>query len=132
MAAQKGKDLLLKIHDGTVYQIVGGFKSNDLTINGEAVDVTTKDNVGFKELLEGAGVRSLSASGDGVFMNDATFAIAHGHVLAGTHPDCEITVPGLGTYTGKFAISSLQMSGGFEGEITYTISLDSAGAITFV
>lgn len=132
MAAQKGKDLLLKIHDGIEYQIVGGFKSNDLTINGEAVDVTTKDNVGFKELLEGAGVRSLSASGDGVFMNDATFGIAHGHVLAGTHPECEITVPGLGTYTGKFAISSLQMTGGFEGEVTYSISLDSAGVITFV
>jgi len=132
MAAQKGKDLLLKIHDGIDYQIVGGFKSNDITINGESVDVTTKDNLGFKELLDGAGVRSLSASGDGVFMNDATFGIAHGHVLAGTHPDCQITVPGLGTYTGKFAITSLGMSGGFEGEVAYTIQLDSAGPITFV
>jgi len=132
MAAQKGKDLLLKINDGLVYQIVGGFKSNDITINGESVDVTTKDNAGFKELLDGAGVRSLSVSGDGVFMNDVMFGLAHGHVLAGTHPDCEITVPGLGTYTGKFAIASLQMSGSFDGEVTYNISLDSAGPIAFV
>lgn len=131
MAAQKGKELLLKIHDGDSYELIGGFKSNDFSIDGETIDITTKDNNGFKELLDGVGVRSISTSGDGIFMNDATFGVAHGHMLAGTHPNCEITVPGFGTYTGKFAITSLQMNGSYEGEVTYSISLESAGPITF-
>ncbi len=131
MAAQKGKELLLKIHDGSSYELIGGFKSNDFTINGETVDVTTKDNTGYKELLEGVGVRSITTSGNGVFMDDAAFGVAHSHMLAGTHPECEIIVPGFGTYTGKFAITSLQMSGSYEGEITYDITLESAGVVTF-
>jgi len=132
MVAQQGKELLLKIHDGIDYQLIGGFQSNEFTINGQSVDVTTKDSAGFREFLDGAGVRSLTTGGNGVFMNDTAFGIAHGHVMAGTHPDCQIVVPGLGTYTGKFAITSLSMTGTHDTEVTYTFSLESAGPITFV
>ncbi|NVJ71376.1 MAG: phage major tail protein, TP901-1 family [Alphaproteobacteria bacterium] len=131
MAAQQGKELLLKIHDGTDYQLIGGFTSNNFTINGETVDVTTKDSAGFKEYLDGAGVRFISTTGEGVFMNDAAFGVAHGYVLAGTHPDCQLIVPGFGTYTGRFAIKSLQMTGTQEGAVTYSFDLESAGVITF-
>lgn len=131
MAAHQGKELLLKIHDGSDYQLIGGFTSNEFTISGETMDITTKDSNGFKELLDGAGNRSVSVSGSGVFMNDAAFALAHGHLLAATHPDCQIIVPGHGTYTGKFAIASLNMTGAQEDAVKYTISLDSAGPITF-
>jgi len=131
MAAQQGKELLLKIHDGTDYQLIGGFQSNEFSINGETVDVTSKDSAGFKELLDGAGLRSISTNGNGVFMNDAAFTLAHTHVLAGTHPLCEIIVPGFGTYTGPFAITALSMTGAHEGAVTYNITLDSAGPITF-
>lgn len=131
MAAQQGKELLLKIHDGTDYQLIGGFQSNEFSINGETVDITSKDSQGFKQLLDGAGLRSISTSGNGVFMNDAAFAVAHSHVLAGTHPLCEIVVPGFGTYSGAFAITALSMTGAREDAVTYNISLESAGPVAF-
>ena len=131
MAAQQGKELLLKIHDGSDYQLIGGFQSNEFSINGETVNITSKDSAGFKQLLDGAGLRSISTSGNGVFLNDAAFAVAHGHVLAGTHPDCQIVVPGFGTYSGPFAITTLSMTGAREDAVTYNISLESAGPVAF-
>lgn len=132
MAVQKGKELLLKIHDGSDYQLVGGFKSNDIDIKGgTAADITTKDSGGFTELLEEGAIKSLSTTGNGVFMNDAAFALAHGHAMAGTHPDCQIVIPGFGTYTGKFMITSLKLDGSHDGAVTYSITLDSAGPVAF-
>jgi TP901-1 family phage major tail protein len=131
MAAQQGKELLLKIHDGSDYQLIGGFQSNDFTISGEAIDITTKEHSGFREYLDGAGVRNLRVSGRGVFMNDDAFRLTHTHAMAGTHADCQVIVPGFGAYTGSFAIASLQMTGEQAGAVTYDISLESAGTITF-
>jgi TP901-1 family phage major tail protein len=136
MAAQKGRELLLKIHDGSTdftdagYSVVGGFKSNSFEMNGEAIDITNKDSGGFKELLEGGGNVSLSVSGDGVFLDDASFQRVHDHLLAQTHPDCKIVIPDFAEYTGKFAISTLSLSGNDGEAVTYNISLDSAGIVT--
>jgi len=135
MAAQQGRDLLLKIHDGSAplpggaYLAVGGFTSNDFSINGETIDITNKDSGGFKELLEGGGNVSLSISGDGVFLDDESFKRVHDHMLAQTHPECQVIVPDFAEYTGKFAITSLSLTGGNNQAVTYRISLDSAGAI---
>ncbi len=135
MAAQRGRDLLVKIHDGSAsfedanYIVVGGFKSNGFDMNGESVDITNKDSGGFKELLEGAGTVSLSISGDGVFVDDASFQRVHDHMLARTHPSCKIIVPDFAEYTGPFSIESLSLSGNDNEAVTYNISFVSAGAV---
>jgi len=131
MAAQKGKELILNIHDGLAYVTVGGFRSNNFTINGETVDITNKGSSDYRELMSTGGLRSISTSASGVFVDKITFLLAHTHVLAGSHADCQIIVPGLGEYTGNFIISSLDMSGEHNGEVSYSLSLDSAGFITF-
>ena len=137
MTAQLGKELLLKIHDGSAafedenFILVGGFTSNDMKITNTSKDITSKDSGGFKEMLEGSGVRSFASSADGVFMSDAAFALCHGHMLAATHPECRIIVPGHGTYGGKFAINSLSLTGTDEGEVVYNLTFESAGPITF-
>ncbi len=131
MTAQKGKDFLMKILSGGSYALVGGFRSNGIEITENPVEVTTKESGGFQELLSGASYRSINLNGSGVFVSDAAFAEVHGHVMAGTHPDCEIIVPGHGTYTGKFFISNLSMGGEHNGQVTYTIALQNAGVVTF-
>ncbi|MCK0068034.1 MULTISPECIES: phage major tail protein, TP901-1 family [Kordiimonas] len=130
MAAQKGRELLLKIDTGSGFETVGGFKTNELDINSDTVDITSKDSAGFKELLAGAGTTSFSVSGDGVFVSDNAFNIVHTHMLNRTHPDCQIIIPGLATYEGPFAISSLRLTGAEGDAITYNISLESAGSIS--
>ncbi|MCJ9428693.1 phage major tail protein, TP901-1 family [Kordiimonas marina] len=133
MTAQKGRDLILQIDDGTNnYLTVAGFRSNGFTINNTPVDISNKDTGAFQQYMEDAGLRHITVTGDGVFLGDTQFALAHGHAMAGTNPLCKLIAPGLGEYTGAFAIQSLQMTGQHNGEVTYHISLTSAGDITFV
>lgn len=130
MSAQKGKELLLQVNDGTgTYETVGGFQSNNIDINGQAVDITNKDSGGFKESLSGGGTVSLSTTASGVFLDDESFALVHDAALNNTHLDCKITVPDFMTYTGPFMVTTLGLEGSTEGAVSYNISLESAGAI---
>lgn len=135
MAAQKGKDLLLKIGDGAtveVFAAVAGMRSNSLKINNEYIDVTNKDSAGMRELIDG-GIQSMNVTGSGVFLNGAGFTLVHTKVLANGPPtNFQIIAPGLGTYEGPFAIVDFEITGEHNGEVTYSMTLDSAGAVTFI
>ncbi len=130
----KGSDFLLKIGNGSspeTFATVGGFRSNGFAINNETVDVVSKDSSGIRALLAGAGVQSFSASGSGVFVDDASFGSVHIAATAKTINDWQIVIPGHGTYEGAFQITSLEFAGEYNGEMTYSLSLESAGTISF-
>jgi TP901-1 family phage major tail protein len=131
MTAQAGRELLLKLEHGGSFMPVGGFKSNSFSINDENIEVTNKDSGGFREILAGAGIRTVSTSGSGVFVDDAVFAEVNQMVLNSVHGNWQIIVPNFGIYEGRFAVVSLDVSGEYNGEVTYDISLDSAGPISF-
>ena len=66
MAAQKGKDLLLKVDgDGAgTYSTVAGLRSRGLAFNAEQIDVTHAESAGqWRELLSGGGVKSARLTG---------------------------------------------------------------------
>lgn len=136
MAAQKGRDLLVQIHDGSAdfadanYVTVGGFKNNDLSIEGESIEITSKDSPGFKEALSGAGNIKIGITGTGVFVDDASFRRVHEHMISQTHLQSRIIVPDFARYTGPFEVASLKVTGNENDAVTYDISLDSAGAVT--
>ena len=66
MAAQNGKDLLVKIDmtgDG-LFETAAGLRATRLSLNAETVDVTSLDSTGgWRELLGGAGVKTAAISG---------------------------------------------------------------------
>ena len=135
MAAQKGRDLLLKIDStGTgVYITVAGLRANTLTFNSEVVDASSQDSTGaWKELLAGAGLKSAQIKGQGVFKNAASDASIRSTFFNGTIVNWQIVIPSFGTVTGPFQIASLDFGGRHDGEITFDISLVSAGLLTFV
>ena len=71
MTAQKGSAFLLKIGDGAtppVYQTVAGLRTTQMSINGDTVVVTHKQSGGWRDLLSGAGTRSVSVSAAGIFL----------------------------------------------------------------
>ena len=80
MAAQRGKDLLLKIGDGgepETFATVAGLRARTISLNARTVDVTDGDSAGrWRELLAGAGVRSAAVSGQGVFRDASSDARA--------------------------------------------------------
>ena len=133
MAAQKGKDLLLKIHDGAAYATVAGLRSRQIAFNTEPVDVTHAESAGrWRELLAGSGVKRASVSGSGVFKDAASDALIRQSFFDGTIREAQIVVPDFGTISGPFQITALEYAGSYNGEATYEISMASAGAISFV
>ena len=90
MSVERGSAFLLKVGNGATpvaYQTVAGLRTTQLSVNGEMVAVTSKDSGGWRDLLSGAGVRSVSVSGAGVFTGSAAELRIKASALAGTLDD---------------------------------------------
>ena len=134
MAAQKGSALLLKIGDGAspeAFTTIGGLRSTSITMNDEAVDITTKDSSAVRALLANGGVQSTSISGSRVFPDAASETTLRGKFGASSFSNFQVIVPDFGTYTGAFMVASLEYAGEYNGEVTYSVTLESSGTITF-
>jgi TP901-1 family phage major tail protein len=133
MAAQKGKDLLLKIDDGSgAFVTVAGLRSRQLRFNAETVDVTHAESVGrWRELLDGAGVKRASVSGSGLFRDAASDALIRQVFFDAAVRDFQVILPDFGVIEGPFQVTALEFAGNHNGEVTYDIALESAGAVGF-
>ena len=133
MAAQKGKDLLLKLGDGLgAFITVAGLRSRQLAFNAEAVDVTHSESAGrWRELLAGAGVRRASIGGAGVFKDQASDALLRQVFFDGSIRAWQVVIPDFGTLEGPFQLSTLEYRGDHAGEVTFDLSLESAGQLSF-
>lgn len=132
MAAEKGSAFLLKVGDGAsppAFATVAGLRTTQLSINGEMVAITHKGSGGWRELLGGAGVRSVSVSGAGVFTGSAAEVRLKASALSGALDDYRLTFEGGETMTGRFLVTRLDYVGDFNGERNYTLSLESSGAV---
>lgn len=132
MGAQKGKDLLLKIYDGAGFITVAGLRSRKITFNAETVDVTHAESAGrWRELLAGAGVKRASVSGRGLFRDAASDELVRQTFFDGAIVACQLAIPDFGIVEGDFQIASLDFAGEHNGEVTFDLALESAGALTF-
>lgn len=132
MGAQKGKDLLLKMHDGTGFVTVAGLRSRKIAFNAETVDVTHAESAGrWRELLEGAGIKRASISGRGLFRDAASDALVRQAFFDGVVKNCQVIVPDFGTLEGLFQIAAFEFAGEHNGEVTFELSLESASALSF-
>ena len=134
MVAQNGKDLLVKIDmtGGGLFETAAGLRATRISFNADTVDVTSLESTGgWREILGGAGVKSASISGSGVFKDEATDERARQIFFDGETPDFQMIIPDFGTVEGPFQITSIEYAGSHNGEATYELSLASAGALTF-
>ncbi|MBX8824557.1 phage major tail protein, TP901-1 family [Ochrobactrum sp. SFR4] len=133
MAAQRGKDLLLKIAAaGDTFQTCAGLRSKRIAFNAETVDVTDADATGrWRQLLAGSGVQRASVSGAGIFKDAASDALIRTAFFNGDILNWQIIVPDFGTVSGLFQITALEYGGVHDGEVTFEIALESAGLISF-
>jgi TP901-1 family phage major tail protein len=134
MAAQNGKDLLVKLDltGGGQFTTIAGLRATRISFNAETVDVTSLESQGgWRELLGGAGVRSAAVSGSGVFVDSATDDRARQIFFAGTVERFQVIIPDFGIVEGPFQITAIEYAGSYNGEATYELSLASAGALGF-
>ena len=134
MAAQRGKDILLKLFDaGTqAFVSVAGLRTKRVAFGARTVDITDTESAGrWRELLGGAGIRRASLSGTGIFKDAASDALVRQAFFDGTIAQWRIVIPDFGTITGAFAITALDYAGNHDGEVTFDLALESASQLTF-
>ena len=132
MTAQKGKDLLVKIAGGGGYTTVAGLRTRRLAFNAETVDITHAESANrWRELLDGAGIKRASVSGRGLFKDATSDTLMRQAFFDGSVVSHQIVIPDFGTVQGPFQITSLEIAGEHNGEVTYDMSLESAGELTF-
>lgn len=132
MPAEKGSAFLLKVGDGAampVYSTVAGLRTTQMSINGDAVVITNKGSGGWRDLLSGAGVRSVSVSGAGVFTGSLSELRIKNSAFAGLIDDYELSFESGERLQGKFLVTRLDYAGDFNGERSYTMALESSGAV---
>lgn len=129
----KGSEFLLQIEDpgneGT-FLTLGGLKTKSLTLNSEEVDITNHGSNHWREILEGAGIQNIEASGEGVAQKVQTLKLLLSSFMNNLHPNIRL-VTTLGDenvlqITGAFKISSLELSGENDKEVPYSVSFLSA------
>ena len=130
---QAGKDLLIRIEDGTAgFRSVAGLRSRQIALNAAAVDVTHSESAGrWRELLAGAGVRRASVTGSGIFRDAASDALVRRVFFDGEIRRWQIVIPSFGMIEGPFQISTLEYRGEHDAAVTFEATLESAGAIAF-
>jgi len=133
MAAQRGKDILLKLDDGTgTFVSVAGLRTRKFALNAEAVDVTHSESAGrWRELLDGAGVRRASVTGAGIFCDAQSDALVRQVFFDGLVRNWQLVLPDFGTIAGPFQVTALEYRGEHAGEMTFDLTLESAGALAF-
>lgn len=132
MAAERGSAFLLKIAaepDARSFVTVAGLKTTQLSINGDAVAITNKGSGGWRELLSGAGVRSVSVAAGGIFTGSSAEVQLRSLALNGNIENYELSFESGERMRGSFLVTRLEYAGDFNGERNYTLALESSGPV---
>ncbi len=132
MAAERGSAFLLKIGSGgasPTFATVAGLKTTHMSINGDAVAITHKGSGGWRELLSGAGIRSVSVAASGIFTGSAAETQVRSLALTGAIEEYELSFESGERMRGKFLVTRLEYAGDFNGERNYTLALESSGPV---
>ena len=135
MSAQSGAAFLLKISDGATpptYLTIAGLRTTQMSIAGQAVVITSKDSGGWRDLLSGAGARSISVSAAGIFLGSDAENRIRNNALAGTLAQYQLSFEDGAKMQGKFLVQKLDYAGDFNNERSYTLQLESSGAVVAV
>lgn len=135
MAAQAGRDMLIRLGNGASpqsFSSVAGLRAKALSLNARTIDATHAESPGqWRELIAGAGVKTAAVTGTGIFLSGEGDHAIREAFFAGATPSFQLVIPDFGTIEGAFAISALEYSGRHDGEAIFSISLASAGALSF-
>lgn len=124
--ADTGRDLLILKNSVAI----AGAQENGISIDNSPVDVTTIASNGYRTLADFAGMRSLDISISGIWADKVIRDQAMGTTLLLT--DITIDFADGGSLSGDFYLANYEENGAHDGAVTFTASLQSSGAWTYV
>ena len=107
-----------------------GARTDSVTINNEPLDITDKDDSGWRTMLADAGLRSVSLEVEGVLKNDTLLVDSVGSASTALLKECVVTISGIGTLTGDFFLNSVQLGAEQGDVVTFTATLESGESMT--
>lgn len=135
MTAQKGRDVLVRVRKENTaqsYETLAGLRKRDIRFTTAGVVSTTANSKsGWREMMAGAGEKSVEISGEGVFVDSLADARLSTAFWGRETPDFEFVVPDFAILRGPFLISELRYGGIQDGEADFAVKLKSAGVISF-
>jgi TP901-1 family phage major tail protein len=132
--AKSGNSFLLKIGDGAspeVFSTIGGLQGVTVKIGTESIDVTNVGSSQWRQILDGAGVRHMTISGNGIFTNDTYEQLLRTKMLNNTLCNYEVIDVDGNYFKGSFKVKDLEYKGTYKDAMQYSVSLESAGVITY-
>jgi len=132
MPAIPGRDLRIAIGSGVGAAVIVGSTSDNFTITVEGISITDKDDVGVQTFIDNEiGTWAMEGSIEGVLKDDSLMSVIADPTGNFTQ-DMEITVGNIGTFAGKFGITSFNPTGSEGAEaVTFTANIVSSGTITY-
>lgn len=107
-----------------------GARTDSVTINNEPLDITDKDDSGWRTMLNDAGLRSVSCEVEGVLKDATLLTDAVGASSTALLKECVVTISGIGTLTGDFFLNSVQIGAEQADVVTFTATLESGENMT--
>lgn len=110
---------------------VGGMRTTGMTINGEQVEITSKDDGTWRQLLEECGILSMSISLAGVVSDEVKYNEIIVDALARLHKNYQIVSDRGDSFEAAFEVASHERSGETNNSEDFSITLESAGDVVY-
>ena len=101
---------------------VAGARADSFTINNEPIDITDKDDAGWRTMLADVGVRSIDAEVEGVLTDSTLIAVSVG-AAASLLSAYTLEIDGIGDFSGNFYLASFAITGEQADAVTFTASI---------
>ncbi len=112
------------------YKTIGGLRSSSLSYSADDIDVSNHGSNQWKTLKDGAGMRQFAISGSGVYTNATNYRAMEASAFSNALVNLAfIDLDGGRVYSGSYKINSLEASGEYDGEASFSISANSSGTV---
>ncbi len=126
-----GINVLLKKGTAAAGTVIGGARSTQVSFNSEMVDVTSADNTNlYRELLSAAGIKTASITMSGIVKDNTAHLALLTDFNAGLVEAYGLVLDDLATIDGSWKMTSLEMSAEYNGEVPFSLTLESGGDLT--
>ena len=115
----------------SAYKTIGGLRTSSFAATFDEIDVSHHGSNQWKNLKSGAGLRAVSVSGSGVYTNSGNFRAMENAAFENALVALAfLDLDGGRIYSANFKINSLEASGEYDGEASFSMSANSSGSVS--
>ncbi|MBB6299905.1 phage tail tube protein [Rhizobium leucaenae] len=135
---QLGRLLLIKLgagDDPETFSNLCGLKTRSFDMSTNEIDTTIPSCTNPGDVVQKTsrpGIASRTFTGSGAFVSSTAMDGFMTHVINATAFNAQVVVPGLGTFSGPFFVTSFNFSGDVEPNMDFSATFTAADVLTFV